>query len=189
MRVLDTGLPEVKLIEPQVFRDDRGFFLETWNRHRYAAAGIADSFRQANLSCSRRGVLRGLHFQQPGAQGKLVQVLEGAVFDVAVDIRVGSPDFGRWWGTELSADGGRQVWVPEGFAHGFCVLSERALFTYLCTREYDPEADRGIRFDDPAIGIEWPLSQPELSQKDAALPLLDEMADRGLLPRYESCAS
>lgn len=189
MNVLDTSLPEVKLIEPDVFGDERGFFMETWNHGRYTEAGIHATFRQANLSSSRRGVLRGLHFQQPRPQGKLVHVLTGEVFDVAVDIRVGSPTFGRWWGTELSGDNHRQLWVPEGFAHGFCVLSERAVFAYLCTTEYDAEADRTLRFDDPRIGVEWPVSGPELSQKDAAAPLLEDLRQRDLLPRYEACAS
>ncbi|MGH9381047.1 MAG: dTDP-4-dehydrorhamnose 3,5-epimerase [Thermoanaerobaculia bacterium] len=185
MKVLDTPLPEVKLVEPDTFGDDRGFFQETWNQARYTDLGIAASFRQSNLSVSRRGVLRGLHFQQPRPQGKLVYVLSGVVFDVAVDIRVGSPRFGRWWGTELSGDNHRQLWVPEGFAHGFCVLSERAVFAYLCTTEYDRQADRALRFDDAEIGVEWPARDPELSAKDAAAPLLAELRERDLLPRYE----
>lgn len=185
MKVLDTPLPEVKLIEPQVFADDRGFFLETWNLGLYAAAGLPAIFRQANLSSSRRGVLRGLHFQQPQPQGKLVHVLEGEVFDVAVDIRVGSPRFGEWWGTELSADNRRQLWVPEGFAHGFCVLSESALLTYLCTAEYVPEADRGLRFNDPAVGVTWPVDDPTLSAKDAQAPDLAALEAAGALPVYD----
>lgn len=186
MKVLDTPLPEVKLIEPRVFGDDRGFFLETWNHSRYAEAGLPATFVQANLSFSRRGVLRGLHFQQPLPQGKLVYVLEGEVFDVAVDIRVGSPRFGQWWGTELSADNKRQLWVPEGFAHGFCVTSENALFAYLCTTEYVPEADRSLRFDDPAVGVDWPFDEPEVSSKDAQAPDLAALEAAGALPRYDA---
>lgn len=188
MKVIDTLLPEVRLIEPDVFGDDRGFFLETWNRGRYADAGIQAAFRQANLSSSRRGVLRGLHFQQPNPQGKLVYVLKGRVFDVAVDIRVGSPRFGQWWGTELSAENKRQLWVSEGFAHGFCVLSESALLAYLCTAEYDAEADRSLAFGDPDIGVEWPVDEPEVSTKDARAPTLAELRTADQLPRYEPTA-
>lgn len=188
MKVIDTALPEVKLIEPRVFADDRGFFLETWNLGRYAAAGLPATFSQANLSSSRRGVLRGLHFQQPQPQAKLIYVLEGEVFDVAVDIRVGSPRFGEWWGTELSADNKRQLWVPEGFAHGFCVLSERALLAYLCTAEYVREADRGLRFNDPTVGVTWPVDEPELSAKDAQAPALAALEAAGALPVYDEHA-
>lgn len=184
MKVIDTPLPEVKLIEPQVFGDDRGFFLETWNHGRYTEAGIAATFRQANLSFSRRGVLRGLHFQQPNPQGKLVYVLEGAVFDVAVDIRVGSPNFCQWWGTELSDENKRQLWVPEGFAHGFCVTSENALLGYFCTAGYDARVDRVLSFDDPALGIDWPIADPEASAKDSSAPSLDELRTGGALPQF-----
>lgn len=184
MRVLATGLEEVKLIEPDVFGDPRGMFMETWNRARYRAAGLDVRFAQSNASRSQRGVLRGLHHQFPAPQGKLVFVLEGEVFDVAVDIRVGSPTFGRWTGHYLSADNHHQLYLPEGFAHGFCVTSESALFCYLCTREYERAADRAIRWDDPAIGIEWPVAKPRLSDKDLRAPLL-EAVPQGLLPRYE----
>jgi len=184
MKVLDTKLPEVKVIEPDVFGDERGFFMETWNRSRYLEAGMDIQCRQTNLSRSRQGVLRGLHFQEPNPQGKLVYVIEGEVLDVAVDIRVGSPNFGRWVAERLSGDNRRQMWIPEGFAHGFCVLSDSALFAYGCTREYDPEADRSVRYDDPAIGIEWPVAEPELSGKDRRAHGLEAMKDAGLLPVY-----
>lgn len=189
MKVLDTDLAKVKIVEPDVFGDERGFFMETWNRTRYLDAGMDIDCRQTNLSRSRRGVLRGLHFQQPNPQGKLVYVIEGEVLDVAVDIRVGSPDFGRWTAARLSGKNRRQMWVPEGFAHGFCVLSESALFAYGCTTEYDPEADRTLRFDDPAIGVDWPVERPELSDKDRNAPNLDELREAGMLPDYASCAS
>ncbi len=185
MKVLSTELPGVKLVEPDVFGDERGFFMETWNLARYREQGIEFACRQTNLSRSRGGVLRGLHFQQPNPQGKLVYVIEGEVLDVAVDIRVGSPHFGRWTAARLSGDNRRQMWVPEGFAHGFCVLSDSALFAYACTREYDPEADRSLRFDDPVVGVEWPLANPELSAKDRAAPGLDTLRTDGVLPVFE----
>lgn len=184
MKVTDTDLPGVKLVEPDVFGDERGFFMETWNRTRYAGHGMPIDCRQTNLSLSRRGILRGLHFQQPNPQGKLAYVIQGEVLDVAVDIRVGSPHFGRWTAATLSGDNRRQLWVPEGFAHGFCVLSEQALFAYLCTAEYDPESDRSLRFDDPEIGVDWPLNDPEVSDKDQAAPSLAALRDDGLLPEY-----
>jgi dTDP-4-dehydrorhamnose 3,5-epimerase len=182
MDVIETSLPGVLLLEPRVFRDDRGHFLETWRADRYAAAGIRDSFVQDNVAVSSRGVLRGLHFQWPEPQGKLVMALEGAVFDVAVDIRRGSPAFGRWYGVELSAENGRQLWVPPGFAHGYLVLSERAVFAYKCTAYYRPEADRGVAWNDPEIGIEWPVEDPILSPKDSAAPGLSGL-DAHLLPQ------
>lgn len=184
MKVTETDLPGVKVIEPAVFGDERGFFMETWNRSRYAEHGIDLDCRQTNLSLSRNGVLRGLHFQHPNPQGKLAYVIEGEVLDVAVDIRVGSPHFGRWTAERLSGDNRRQMWVPEGFAHGFCVLSDRALFAYLCTAEYDPETDRSLRFDDPEIGVDWPLDDPEVSGKDREAPTLAELRASGALPEY-----
>ena len=181
MKVSATELPDVKLVEPEVFGDERGFFMETFRAPRYVAAGIEHSFVQDNLSRSSRGVLRGLHYQQkPLAQGKLVYVLEGEVFDVAVDLRIDSPSFGRWVGVTLSADNKRQLWVPPGFAHGFCVTSETALFAYKCTELYRPDFDRGIRWDDPAIGVRWPVSEPTISAKDAKLPLLAEVPRESL---------
>ncbi len=175
MRVIATDLPDVLLVEPEVHGDARGFFMETWNLSRYRGRGIDARFAQSNVSRSSGGVLRGLHYQYPNPQGKLVFVLEGEVFDVAVDIRRGSPTFGRWTGHSLSADNHRQLFIPEGFAHGFCVTSASALFCYLCTREYEREADHAIRWNDPAIGIAWPLDEPRLSERDRAAPLLAEV--------------
>jgi dTDP-4-dehydrorhamnose 3,5-epimerase len=176
MRLTEMRLPGVLLLEPRVFRDGRGFFVETWNRERYAAAGLEVSFVQDNVSSSRRGVLRGLHFQNPTPQGKLVSVLHGAVFDVAVDLRVGSPTFAGWLGVDLSADNLRQLYIPEGFAHGFLVTSDTAVFSYKCTAPYAPEYERSVRWDDPKIGIEWPIDSPILSPKDAAAPRLQQVA-------------
>ncbi|XSG84176.1 MAG: dTDP-4-dehydrorhamnose 3,5-epimerase [Methylohalobius sp. ZOD2] len=166
MKVTKTSLPGVLLIEPDVFGDARGFFMESWNRRRYGEAGLKVDFVQDNLSLSRKGILRGLHYQWPQPQGKLVQVLRGAVFDVAVDIRRGSPTFGHWVGYELSVDNHRQLYVPEGFAHGFCVLSNEALFAYKCTDFYQPKTEYSLRWDDPDIGIDWPVAEPMLSDKD-----------------------
>jgi dTDP-4-dehydrorhamnose 3,5-epimerase len=183
MNVIETGLPGVLLIEPKVFGDARGFFMETYHGKRYRDAGMKEQFMQDNLSFSARGVLRGLHFQNPNAQGKLVYVLQGEVFDVAVDIRRGSPHFGKWFGAVLSAGNKRQLYVPPGFAHGFLVTSETALFAYKCTELYDPASERGIVWNDPDIGIEWPLQQPALSGKDAAAPTLAAI-DPSFLPDY-----
>ena len=183
MKVAETDLPGCVVIEPAVFGDDRGFFFESWNADRYGEHGLPTKFVQSNVSSSARGVLRGLHYQWPNPQGKLVSVLEGEVYDVAVDIRRGSPHFGRWTAVVLSAENKRQFWIPEGFAHGFAVLSERALFSYLCTAQYDKAADAGVRWNDAAIGIDWPVSEPLLSDKDAKAPFLgDVAADR--LPLY-----
>lgn len=177
MNVIETKLPGVLLIEPKVFGDARGFFLETWNRERYLAAGFPDvAFVQDNHSRSRKGVLRGLHFQLRYPQGKLVQVVTGAVFDVAVDIRAGSPTFGQWVGYELSEENHRQLWIPEGFAHGFCVLSDVVDFTYKCTALYAPGDEAGVIWNDPDVGIDWLTEAPVLSDKDAALPRLAELS-------------
>jgi dTDP-4-dehydrorhamnose 3,5-epimerase len=157
VNVTKTPLDGVLLIEPRVFQDPRGAFFEAFNARRYADAGIPGPFVQDNISVSARGVLRGLHFQHPFAQGKLVQVLRGAVFDVAVDIRRGSPTFGRWFGQYLSSENRLQLFIPAGFAHGFLSLCDDTLFTYKCTERFHPEAERTIRWDDPAIGIAWPL--------------------------------
>ncbi len=178
MNVRATGLPGVLVIEPRVFRDERGEFWEGFHETRYAAAGIPGPFVQTNYSRSRRGVLRGLHFQEPRPQGKLCAVLEGKVFDVAADIRPGSPTRSRWAGVELSAENGLQLWIPPGFAHGYLVLSDSALFAYQCTDAYVPEADAGIRWDDPDLAISWPDRAPILSAKDAALPTLAQWAAR-----------
>lgn len=175
MNVIETGIPGLLVIEPVVHGDARGFFMETWHASRYREAGLPDRFAQANLSRSGSGVIRGLHYQQPEPQGKLVSVLEGRVFDVAVDIRPDSPTFRQWAGVELSAENHRQFWVPEGFAHGFCVLGETALLSYLCTREYRAEYDSVIAWNDPDIGIRWPVEDGRLSDKDAAAPRLDEL--------------
>jgi len=176
MKVTATALPEVLLIEPQVFGDARGFFLESWNEARFnAALGYEVHFVQDNHSRSARGVLRGLHFQRPPhAQGKLVRCAAGAVFDVAVDLRRSSPNFGRWVGYELSAENQRQLWIPPGFGHGFVVVSETADFLYKTSGRYAPELEGAVRWDDPTIGIDWTLGgeAPKLSAKDVAAPLL-----------------
>ncbi len=184
MNVLETRLPGVVILEPMVYGDERGFFIETWNRGRYEEFGIPAGFVQDNLSFSTGGVLRGLHFQNPDQQGKLVQVLQGEVFDVAVDIRVGSPTFGEWEGVILSSENKRQFYVPEGFAHGFLVTSDSALLAYKCTAKYNPSAEGYVLWNDPEIGIEWPIeAPPTLSGKDqAAQPLSEIPAEQ--LPQY-----
>jgi dTDP-4-dehydrorhamnose 3,5-epimerase len=166
MNIIETKLQGVVIIEPKVFGDNRGFFMETWNKEKYEEAGLPYHFVQDNLSFSTKGVLRGLHFQNPNPQGKLVYVLQGEVFDVAVDIRAGSLTFGQWEGVILSNENKKQFYVPEGFAHGFCVLSETALFAYKCTDKYNPQAEIGIMWNDPDIGIQWPMTEPVLSAKD-----------------------
>ncbi len=168
MKIIQTAIPEVLIIEPRVFTDERGFFFESFNRRRWCEqTGLQTEFVQENHSRSTRNVLRGLHYQIRQAQGKLVRVIAGEVFDVAVDIRKSSPTFGRWVGITLSADNKRQFWIPEGFAHGFVVLSEVAEFLYLTTDYYAPEHERAIRWDDPKLGIDWPLTgDPILSPKD-----------------------
>ncbi|HEX7479669.1 MAG TPA: dTDP-4-dehydrorhamnose 3,5-epimerase [Polyangiales bacterium] len=183
MRVTKTPLAEVLLIEPIVHGDARGFFFESWHKERYAAAGLPADFVQDNLSYSQHGILRGLHLQEPFAQGKLVSVLQGEVFDVAVDARVGSPTFGRWHGERLSAENKRQLYIAPGFAHGFCVLSDAALFSYKCTELYHAETELGVAWNDPEIGITWPLDNPVLSAKDAKAPRLREIAE-ARLPKY-----
>jgi dTDP-4-dehydrorhamnose 3,5-epimerase len=180
MNVTETPLPGVAVIEPRVFRDERGLFYETFHAERYLGARLPP-FVQDNFSRSVRGTLRGLHFQEPHAQGKLVQVLRGTVFDVAADVRRGSPTFGKWFGLELSGDSPRQLFIPAGFAHGFCVTSDEADFLYKCTALYAPEAERSIRWDDPDLAIAWPVERPLLSKKDAAAPTL---AGSPVLPRY-----
>ncbi|CAB5710712.1 dTDP-4-dehydrorhamnose 3,5-epimerase [Delftia tsuruhatensis] len=176
MKATSLAIPEVMLIEPQVFGDARGFFLESFNQQAFnAATGTRFEFVQDNHSRSRKGVLRGLHYQlPPHAQGKLVRVVRGAVFDVAVDIRKGSPTFGQWVGAELTEDNHRQLWVPPGFAHGFLVLSDSADFLYKTTAYYAPQSDRGVAWDDPAIAVQWPQLDVELSlsDKDRKQPLL-----------------
>jgi dTDP-4-dehydrorhamnose 3,5-epimerase len=176
--VQETGIEGVRLIVPLVHGDARGYFFECWHADRYVQLGVPERFVQDNVSRSRRGVLRGLHIQHPHAQGKLVQVLDGAVFDVAVDVRVGSPTFGRWGGYELSSENHRQLYLAPGIAHGFCVLSESALLNYKCTEFYHPEAELTIAWDDPAIGIEWPTAEPVVSEKDRRALRLDELMRR-----------
>lgn len=184
MKITPTAIPEVLLIEPDVHGDARGFFMESWHARKYAEQGLDVAFVQDNHSRSRRGVLRGLHYQLEVPQGKLVRVTAGRVFDVAVDIRRGSPSFGRWVGYELSGENFRQLYVPPGFAHGFCVLSESADFLYKCTDFYAPETEYGIRWDDPDIGIDWPDGEFQISDKDAQNKLLREMDAE--LPVYQT---
>lgn len=183
MKVIETALPGCVVIEPAVFGDARGVFFETWNAERFAQHGLPTRFVQSNVSTSTRGVLRGLHYQWPNPQGKYVSVLEGEVWDVAVDIRRGSPRFGRWTAVLLSAENRRHFWIPEGFAHGFVVLSERALVSYLCTAPYDPSADAAIRWNDATLAIDWPVAAPVLSAKDAKAPFLDDIPPERL-PSY-----
>ena len=180
MKVIHTDLPGCLIIEPQVFADERGFFYESFNHDKLATHGLQPAFMQGNVSASARGVLRGLHYQWPKPQGKFVSVLEGEVWDVAVDIRRGSQTFGRWTAAVLSAENKRHFWIPEGFAHGFVTLSEQALFTYLCTATYDREADASIRWNDAALAIDWPVSAPLLSAKDASAPFLENIAPERL---------
>lgn len=182
MRIVDTPLPGVRLVEPEVYRDDRGFFLEVFHAGKFEAQGLGVVFVQDNHSQSHRGTLRGLHLQRVEPQGKLVRCVEGEIFDVAVDVRLGSPSFGRWYGVRLTAENFRQLWVPPEFAHGFCVLSESAQVEYKCTTLYRPEADLAIAWNDPAIGIDWPIGEPLLSAKDATAPRLAELD--GQLPRW-----
>lgn len=166
MKVTETSLSGVLLVKPRVHGDSRGYFLETFHASRYREAGITCDFVQDNLSMSSKGVLRGLHLQEPVAQDKLVNVVSGAVFDVAVDVRVGSPNFGKWVGEELTAENAHQLFIPKGFAHGFCVLSETVLFSYKCSNAYSAETEMTISWDDPDIGINWPEQNPALSDKD-----------------------
>lgn len=181
MNVIATDIPEVLIIEPKIFGDARGFFLETYQLERYAAHGIWRPFIQDNLSRSSRGVLRGLHFQYPMGQGKLVSVVKGRVLDVALDVRRGSPTFGRHVAVELDDDNRRQLWVPRGFAHGFIVLSDTADFAYKCDNNYSPKDEIVVRWNDPELGIAWRISNPSLSARDAAAPLLKDVSN---LPLY-----
>ena len=183
MQFIETELKGVLLVKPDVFEDPRGLFFEIHHAKKYAQAGIVDPFVQDNYSRSVRGTIRGLHYQVRHRQGKLITVLEGMVFDVAVDIRRGSPTFGKWVGVELSAENRRQIYIPPGFAHGFCVLSEHAGVAYKCTEFYAPEDEGGIAWNDATVGIQWPISQPRLSDKDRTYRnLADLPEDR--LPLY-----
>ena len=177
------GLPDLTIFRPRVFADARGDFRELYRADRYAAAGLTAAFVQDNLSRSRRGVLRGLHLQYPDPQGKLVSALDGAVLDVAVDVRRGSPTFGRVAAIELTAENAVQLWIPPGFAHGFVVLSETAVFAYKCTAPYSPGNELTVRWDDPALDIDWGVAAPILSEKDAAAPMLAEIPPERL-PLY-----
>ena len=188
MKVTETRLPGVLLIEPRIFGDARGAFWETWNAARYTDAGVPATFVQDNVSRSSRGVLRGLHLQHPQAQGKLVQVLQGEVFDVAVDLRRDSSHFGQWVGVTLTGENAEQLWIPPGFHHGFCVLSETVIFSYKCTDFYAPQAELGVLWNDPEIGIDWPLNDPILSDKDVALPRLRDLSQE-LLPSVRDYAA
>ncbi|MGY3265291.1 dTDP-4-dehydrorhamnose 3,5-epimerase [Lysobacter sp. HA35] len=185
MKLIETDLPGCVVLEPKVFGDDRGFFYESFNLDRLGTHGLAPTFVQGNVSSSSRGVLRGLHYQWPNPQGKYVTVLQGEVWDVAVDIRRGSPTFGKWAAVVLNAENKRHFWIPEGFAHGFVVTSETALFSYLCTATYDPAADASIRWDDPMLSIDWPVSSPSLSMKDADAPLLGAISP-SRLPAFDA---
>lgn len=168
MNIIEIEMPGVKVIEPKVFRDGRGFFVESYNERRYVAAGIPNHFVQDNVSLSSRGILRGLHFQSPGAQGKMVSVLLGEVYDVIVDLRPDSPTFGKSYGINLSQDNMRQLWIPAGFAHGFQVTSESALFSYKCDAYYSPETEWSLLWNDPDLNIAWPIPDALLSAKDKA---------------------
>lgn len=178
-------LPEILLVHASIYRDDRGHFQEVWQQTRYEEAGLPGRFVQDNLSFSRHGVLRGLHFQNPEPQGKLVCVLQGSIYDVAVDVRVGSPTFGQWVGVDLSAEGGRQLYVPDGFAHGFAVTGETALVLYKCTAFYRPGAEGSVLWNDPDLGIRWPVEAPILSAKDRDARRLREIT-LGQLPRFSA---
>lgn len=185
MKVTPTDIPEVLLVEPDVFGDDRGFFMESYSVRKAEEHGLPTVFVQDNLSRSTQGILRGLHLQRhPHGQGKLVQVVDGEVFDVAVDVRRGSPTFGRWVGFTLSGTNHRQLYIPPGFAHGFCVISEHAFFAYKCTTPYHRESELGVAWDDPKLAIRWPVTAPKLSAKDAVHPRLDGI-DPARLPPYE----
>ncbi len=185
MRITETKLPGTLVIEPRIFSDNRGFFFESYHRERYGQYGIKNEFLQDNLSCSIKNTLRGLHYQQPHSQAKLVQVLSGEVFDVAVDIRAGSPTFGKWTGIMLSAENKKQFYIPRGFAHGFCVLSDAAIFSYKCDDIYFPDCEGGILWSDPDLGIDWPVMAPILSDKDNRFPCLKDIP-RERLPAFPS---
>jgi dTDP-4-dehydrorhamnose 3,5-epimerase len=175
MKLTRTKLPGVLLLEPDAFGDDRGWFLETWSQRRYAELGVPELFVQDSASMSRRGTVRGLHLQHPWGQGKLVQVVHGSVYDVTVDVRAGSSTFGQWIGELLSAEEHRQVYIPPGFAHGYCVTSEAAVFLYKCTEVYHRETELGVAWNDPDLAIPWPVDKPILSARDASFPRLRDI--------------
>ena len=180
MKTSETELDGVLIIEPDVFDDQRGFFFETYNQNRYQEIGVTSDFVQDNLSFSRKGTLRGLHYQHPHDQAKLAQVIQGEVFDVVVDIRRGSTSFGKWVGQYLSGDNKTQIFIPAGFAHGFCVLSETALFHYKCSDFYAPQCEGGILWSDPDVAIDWPVDSPIVSEKDARFSILKDIEEDGL---------
>jgi dTDP-4-dehydrorhamnose 3,5-epimerase len=182
VKFVPTALPEVVRVEPDVHRDARGFFVETWRADRWDAGGVAGPFVQDNHSRSRAGTVRGLHAQRNRPQGKLVRVVRGEIWDVAVDVRRGSPSFGRWVAETLSAENFAQLWIPPGFAHGFAVLSDEAEFVYKCTDYYDPTDELRIAWNDPTLAIPWPVAEPLLSEPDRRAPTLAELGDR--LPRW-----
>jgi dTDP-4-dehydrorhamnose 3,5-epimerase len=175
MNVRETKLKGVLLVEPKVWNDPRGYFVELWQADRYGAAGVPREFRQDNVSFSKKGVLRGLHFQNPSAQGKLVFPLQGEIWDAVVDVRRSSSTFGQWLGVRLASEAKQQIWVPPGFAHGFVVLSETALVVYKCTDSYDSKAEWGVAWNDPDLAIDWPVRDPVLSDKDKVYPRLKEL--------------
>ncbi|MGV7223925.1 MAG: dTDP-4-dehydrorhamnose 3,5-epimerase [Nitrospinales bacterium] len=183
MKIIELELPGVKIIEPDVFPDDRGYFMETYQRNRYREFGIDVQFVQDNLSFSTKGTLRGLHYQYPHFQAKLAQVIQGEVLDVVVDVRRGSPTFGRWSEVRLSEINHRQLFAPVGFAHGYCVLSDSAVFAYKCSDFFMPECEKGVLWSDPDIGVDWPVKMPVLSEKDGQYPLLKDIPDQDL-PEY-----
>ena len=185
MNVTGTTIKGIKIIEPRVFEDNRGFFMETYQKERYERAGIDLRFVQDNMSYSVKGTLRGLHYQLHYPQAKLIQVVSGEIFDVSVDIRRGSPTFGKWTGVPISGKNRRQVFVPVGFAHGFCVLSDTAYVLYKCGNFYEPDDEMGILWSDPGIGIEWPFSDPLLSDKDSRYPRLSDIPENRL-PLHEA---
>ena len=180
MRITQTALPGVLVIEPRIFPDTRGFFFETYHREKYSQFGIVNEFVQDNLSYSVKDTLRGLHFQYPHAQAKLVQVLSGEVFDIVVDIRIGSPTFGQWTGVILSSENKKQFYIPKGLAHGFCVLSDAAVFYYKCDDFYAPECEGGLLWSDPDLKIDWPIKTPLLSDKDGRYPCLKDISHERL---------
>jgi len=175
MKITHTNLPGLLIIEPRIFADGRGFFFESYHKERYGQYGISNEFVQDNLSYSVKNTLRGLHYQNPHVQAKLVQVLSGEVFDVAVDIRVGSPTFGQWEGVTLSSENKKQFYLPRGFAHGFCVLSDTAIFSYKCDDLYAPDCEGGILWSDPDLNIDWPVKEPLLSNKDGRYTCLKDI--------------
>jgi dTDP-4-dehydrorhamnose 3,5-epimerase len=181
MKIETTTIPGLLVLEPRRFKDERGYFFESWQEQRYQEAGIFLSFTQDNVSSSTRGTLRGMHFQNPRAQGKLVSVYAGEVFDVAVDVRCNSASFGHWFGLTLSAENGRQMWIPPGFAHGFLVTSESAIFSYKCTSYYSQENEIGLHWSDPEIAISWPKGVKLLSPKDADAQMLSEIPKQKLV--------